>query len=321
MIILESKLGKVAAILSDFDGTLCPTSDIGCSYNDSYMIPQTLEDVLNKISLTIPISIVTSKDFGFIYPKTKKFAKILSCVLGLETFVVNKNKQANKDKSFLNKDNEFNLDTVTLGEWYSFLDHEMLEINSAILTETATYLEKNYRDLNIEKKFLKSKKDLLGGITVDWRHDSDWNRNKKVYEEIVKESISFTLKNPQQKGEGNISKEKLDYYTSQLFIQEYSTHPFVDVYIAKVSKGEAFEIAASKSSQISDIRGQIIYLGDSENDNPAFRNSDISIGINSDDRLSPRLDCTYNIKFENLPTLLTRLVDNNFIFSESLLIF
>ena len=76
MIILESKLGKVAAILSDFDGTLCPTSDIGCSYNDSDMIPQTLEDILNKISLTIPISIVTSKDFDFIYTKTKKFAKI-----------------------------------------------------------------------------------------------------------------------------------------------------------------------------------------------------------------------------------------------------
>ncbi|VFJ14779.1 protein of unknown function [Candidatus Nitrosocosmicus franklandus] len=82
IMILESKLGKVAAILSDFDGTLCPTSDIGCGYyNDSAMIPQILEDILNKISLTIPIGIVTSKDFDFIYPKTKKFAKILSCVL------------------------------------------------------------------------------------------------------------------------------------------------------------------------------------------------------------------------------------------------
>ena len=28
--------------------------------------------------------------------------------------------------------------------------------------------------------------------------------------------------------------------------------------------------------------GKIIYLGDSENDNPVFRKTDISIGVNSD---------------------------------------
>lgn len=321
MIIPKSKLGKVAAILSDFDGTLCPTSDIGCGYyNDSAMIPQTLGDVLNKISLTIPIGIVTSKDFDFIYPKTKKFAKILSCVLGLETFVVNKNEQANQDKNFL-KDNESDLGAITLRDDYSFLVHEILEINSAILTETAAYLEKNHREFNIEKKFLKSKKDLLGGITVNWRHDSDWNRNKKIYKEIVKDSISTASKNPQRKADSNISKEKLDCYVSCLFIQEYSTHPFIDVYITKVSKGDAFEVVVSKLSQFSDITGQIMYLGDSENDNPAFRKSDVSIGVSSDDRLDPRLDCTYTIKFENLPSFFNRLVDNNYIFSESFLTF
>ena len=64
-----------------------------------------------------------------------------------------------------------------------------------------------------------------------------------------------------------------------------------------------------------------MYLGDSENDNPAFRKSDVSIGVSSDDRLGPRLDCTYTIKFENLPSFFNRLVDNNYIFSESLLTF
>ncbi len=298
-------MGRIAAILSDFDGTLCPTSDIRSGCNDLDLIPQPLEAILTKISLAIPISIVTSKDFDFIYPKTKKFAKILSCILGLETFVIDSKEQINQDENFLNKD----------------FDYEMLENNSVILTDTTAYLEKNYQELNIEKKFLKDKKNLLGGITVDWRHDSDWNRNKEKYEEIVKESISTTLKNPQQKGEGNVSKERLEYYTSHLFLQEYSTHPFVDVYIAKVSKGDAFDIVVSKLSQISDIRGQIMYLGDSENDNPAFRKSDISIGVVSDERLRPALDCTYTIKFENLSVFLKRLVDNNYIFSESLLTF
>ena len=292
-------------MLSDFDGTLCPTSDIRSGHNNSYMIPQPLEDILTKMSLTIPISIVTSKDYDFIYPKTKKFSKILSCILGLETFVIDKKEQINQDKNFLNKD----------------FDYEMLETNSLILADATAYLEKNNQELNIEKKFLKGTKNLLGGITVDWRHDSDWNRNKKKYEQIVRESISTTLNNSQQKGEGIISKEKLEYYTSHLFIQEYSTHPFIDLYIAKVSKGDAFDIVVSKLSQISDIRGQIMYFGDSENDNPAFRKSDISIGVVSDDRLRPSLDCTYTIKFENLSIFLKRLVENNYIFSESLLIF
>ena len=62
-----------------------------------------------------------------------------------------------------------------------------------------------------------------------------------------------------------------------------------------------------------------MYLGDSENDNPAFRKSDTSIGVVSDERLRPSLDCTYTIKFENLSIFLKRLVENNYIISESLL--
>ncbi|KAA2281607.1 MAG: HAD hydrolase family protein [Candidatus Nitrosocosmicus sp.] len=314
---------RVAAILSDFDGTLCPTSDLRSGYNDSNMMSKPLEDVLVEISLTIPISIVTSKDFDFIYPKTKKFAKILSCILGLETFVMDKNEQISQDKYFLNKDNEVDIDTTAgiLKDNYLFFEYEMAEINSAVLTETAAYLEKKYGEVGIEKKFLKGKNNLLGGITVNWRHRADWTGCKRMYEGIVRESLSIALENSKQRNENSISKEKFDYYTSHLFIQEYSTHPFVDIYITKVNKGNAFDIVVSNLSQFSDIKGQVIYLGDSENDNPAFQKSDISIGISSDDRLRPNLDCKYNIKFENLPAVLKRLVDNNYIFSESLLTF
>jgi hypothetical protein len=63
----------------------------------------------------------------------------------------------------------------------------------------------------------------------------------------------------------------------------------------------------------------VMYMGDSENDNPAFRKSDISIGIHSDIRLSPKLDCKYMLDFNQLPLFLRRLTDNDFIFSESLL--
>ena len=62
-----------------------------------------------------------------------------------------------------------------------------------------------------------------------------------------------------------------------------------------------------------------MYLGDSENDNPAFRISDISIGIRSDTRLGSLLDCKYMLDFNQLPIFLRSLMDNNYIFSEELL--
>jgi phosphoglycolate phosphatase-like HAD superfamily hydrolase len=34
-----------------------------------------------------------------------------------------------------------------------------------------------------------------------------------------------------------------------------------------------------------------LYLGDSENDNPAFRKAGVSIGVRSDSRIIPKLEC------------------------------
>lgn len=63
----------------------------------------------------------------------------------------------------------------------------------------------------------------------------------------------------------------------------------------------------------------ILYLGDSENDNPAFRKASIAVGIISDKRLTPKLDCQYLIEFKHLPKFLGHLAQDNFIFSKSLL--
>ena len=311
---------RVAAILSDFDGTLCPTSGIKYNYNSSDFIPRSIEDILCEISLTVPIAIITSKDFDFIYPKTRKFAKILSCILGLEMFVLDDRQQINHNKNILTENKKVSTEDITIKDRISLFDHEMLSINSHMLNEIAAYLEKNYHTMNVEKKFLKGEENLLGGITLDWRHNSNWMVNKEKYKEIVKESVYNILNSAHQK-EGSISKEKSSIYTQHLFIQEYSTHPFIDVYVTKLNKGGAFDSVVSKLYEILDINGKIIYLGDSENDNPAFRKADISIGVNSDNRLNPTLDCTYSIKYENLSIFLRRLVDNDFYFSESLLNF
>ena len=310
----------MAAILSDFDGTLCPTSGIKYNYNSSDFIPRAIEDILCEISLTVPIAIITSKDFDFIYPKTRKFAKILSCILGLEMFVLDDRQQINHNKNILTENKKVPTEDIAIKDRISLFDHEMLSINSHMLNEIAAYIEKNYHTMNVEKKFLKGEENILGGITLDWRHNSNWMVNKEKYKEIVKESVYNILNSAHQK-EDRISKEKSSFYTQHLFIQEYSTHPFIDVYVTKLNKGGAFDSVVSKLYEIMDIKGKIIYLGDSENDNPAFRKADISIGVNSDNRLNPTLDCTYSIKYENLSIFLRRLVDNDFYFSESLLNF
>jgi trehalose-6-phosphatase len=76
---------QIDAILSDYDGTLCPTTSVrgGNSY-DAGTIPKGLEQILFRISDHIQVCIVSSKDFEFLHNRAR-FTSILSCVLGLET--------------------------------------------------------------------------------------------------------------------------------------------------------------------------------------------------------------------------------------------
>jgi hydroxymethylpyrimidine pyrophosphatase-like HAD family hydrolase len=64
---------QISAILSDYDGTLCPTTSIRSEEN---IIPKELENILWGISEKIPVCVVSSKDFGFLHSKTR-FASIV----------------------------------------------------------------------------------------------------------------------------------------------------------------------------------------------------------------------------------------------------
>jgi haloacid dehalogenase-like hydrolase len=104
----------------------------------------------------------------------------------------------------------------------------------------------------------------------------------------------------------------------KLHIVTYTTHPFIDVYAVKCDKGMAFDCVASHIPRIEGKRQNIMYLGDSENDDPAFRKAVVSIGILSDIRLKPKLNCKYNICFNKLPIFLKGLLDKDLQFSDSL---
>ncbi|MER5175756.1 MAG: HAD-IIB family hydrolase [Candidatus Nitrosocosmicus sp.] len=316
---------RISAILSDYDGTLCPTSSINKQGDNLNIIPPNLEDILCSISKNIPVCIISSKDFYFIYKKIKKFSEITSCILGMETIFLNNitkrnneteltdNKKA-EDESGLTIANS-DLDIISR---HVLMDYKIILNNSAILNEIVNYIKINHQRINVEKKFLTMEEGLLGGITIDWRNDIDWSINKDKYEKILQKSLSNIYKKAEHL---KMSRSNLDFYLQKLFIQQYSTHPFIDVYSAKISKGEAYDCVTSELFNTTHNKGNIMYLGDSENDNPAFKKSDISIGINSDTRLKPNLKCKYNLKFENLSIFLKNLKNNNFDFSESLLYF
>ncbi len=96
-------------------------------------------------------------------------------------------------------------------------------------------------------------------------------------------------------------------------IQTYLTHPFLDIYSIDCNKGDV----------VTDVRTlldlgdnkNILYLGDSENDNSAFRKADLSITIKSDERLNTKLDSHYSLEFNELSYFLIKLYKENFNFT------
>ena len=292
---------QIAAILSDYDGTLCPTGSIRSQ--EQNIIPASLEDVLWSISEKIPVGIVSSKDFGFLHSKTK-FAKMVSCIMGIETLILKNHKQGtmmtcNSD-SFECDDN---LDCIE--SRYLMLNNKILEVNSQLLTSLANDISLIFSQVVVERKFT-SYKPILAGITIDWRHMEDWKSFKIELEPRLKKLIREK------------QRELPPHNRSKLHIQTYTTHPFIDVYAVKCNKGMAFDCITSKIPTIEGKGRNIIYLGDSENDNPAFRKTSISIGIHSDSRLNPKLSCKYNICFKQLPMFLKDLLDKGLQFSDNL---
>ena len=70
---------KIAAVFSDYDGTLA-SADVS---RESSSLSKDTEAALERLSSVTPVAIVTSKDIRFIRPRTP-FASAWACVSGLE---------------------------------------------------------------------------------------------------------------------------------------------------------------------------------------------------------------------------------------------
>ena len=294
---------RITAILSDYDGTLCPTNSVR---NEAGTIPEELRQVLWDISKRTPVCIISSKDYHFLHPRAK-FARILSCIMGIETVTLKTHKTGENMQS---NEREEGWDDPSHSIEESHLipnDHKTLRANSSLLASLAERISVSYKDVIIERKFTSDKK-ILAGITFDYRHLEDWISYKKRFEPFLNEMIQE-------------SRSSLPSYN--LNLQTYALHPFIDVYVTKCDKGMAFEYVTSKISNTGIPEKEkglqkIMYLEDSDNDNPAFAKADVSIGVRSDDRLNPKLSCTKILEFDMLSIFLKRLMENNFLFSDNM---
>ncbi len=287
---------RISVIISDYDGTLCPTASLKGLNNQ---IPPDLEKVLWDISAKIPVCILSTKDFGFLRKKVQ-FAKIVSCIMGLEIFELTtlESRAANVDidlvpnsKNYLSVKGEFS----NVISQYRLLGVNKLVKNSVLLKSLSDKIEKEFQDISIEPKF-NYVDGILAAISLDYRQIQKWEHYKTNIEPYVLNSIQqFVLSLP-----------------NDLFVQTYSDHPFIDIYSMHLDKGQAID-AISHMLNLSKEQ-KVLYLGDSENDNPAFRKADLSIGIRSDERVKTKLDSDYLIQFNELTPFLQKLYAEDFVF-------
>src|SRR5688500_2094180 len=140
---------KIDAILSDYDGTLCPTTSL--TLNNS--LPEDLHKILYDISQSIPVCIVSSKDFSFLEP-CSNFAVIISSIMGIETFFLQKNKK-DFNNGLVNYEtisdpidlkDKFKSNTLAR---YRIKQKEKLIHNSSILEDLSSIISQNFQDIKI----------------------------------------------------------------------------------------------------------------------------------------------------------------------------
>lgn len=288
---------KISAILSDYDGTLCPTSSLTLSNS----LPEDIHNILLEISKFIPVCIVSSKDFHFL-DSCVNFAMIISSIMGIETFLLQKGKEFNYNF----KSEEFS-DPIELSNEiinnnlhrYRIKQKEKLSENSSIIEELSSVISKNFHDIKILQKYTYKDK-ILAGVSFDYRHLLKWENYKMNIEPRITDKIYEYIK-------------KNSPLTNTLHIQTYLTHPFLDIYSIDCNKGNV--VTEVRKLLNLGSNKNILYLGDSENDNPAFRKADLSISIKSDERINTKLDSHYSLEFNELSYFLIKLYKENFNFN------
>ncbi len=133
-------------------------------------------------------------------------------------------------------------------------------------------------------------------------------------QDTLRRTVAFCVDWRRAKNMAAATKEadKIAAYCRQLGLKvvRYETQPFFDVYPMLVDKGTALADLLKEMGVTNDV----LYMGDSEADNPAFERSNVSVGVIHGETFLRRLTCDFYVKFENVSVFLRYLLENNLVF-------
>jgi trehalose-6-phosphatase len=161
----------------------------------------------------------------------------------------------------------------------------------SILPSVSRALDYAKSHISVQGIEVEEKQDLEGktiAFCVDWRQARDLRQAKRELERIA------------------------DYCrTLRLRVLTYKNQPYLDVYPVIPDKGKGLQEILGELS----VKEGVMYLGDSEVDNPAFRVSSVSVGVIQGEKPPKTLDCEYFVKFGHVSDFLKTLIERNFQFS------
>jgi hydroxymethylpyrimidine pyrophosphatase-like HAD family hydrolase len=146
-------------------------------------------------------------------------------------------------------------------------------------------------NISIERKTTE-KEDILIAFCIDWRLAK--NRVQ------ARENVRPLLASCRELG---------------LYVVESETGPFADIYAATIDKGMALQKLRSELG----INGSILYLGDSERDNPAFELAEVSVGVKHQ-KTMPHMSCKYILEFLEVEVFIASLLDADLEFKPEMVI-
>lgn len=168
------------------------------------------------------------------------------------------------------------------------LKRECMEKELPRISLALDYAKSHITEAGVE---IEEKQDSEGdtvAFCVDWRQARDVKAAKREAERIA--AYCKALKLRLIRGE---------------------TQPFYDVYPIAPDKGWALQEMLDELM----VRDGVLYLGDSEMDNSAFKASSVSVGVVHDETPLRNLNSDYLVEFEQVPDFLNTLLANNLLFS------
>lgn len=239
---------RIAALFSDYDGTLA-AADVA---RELSAIPSAPARDLAQIARRVPLAIITSKDFRFIYPRTR-FASAWACMGGLELMLA---------------DGTGHLSASRLDVGYA-VDLSRTLLGASVLVE--------------EKRDSSGR---LQGFSIDWTNSR----------------------------EPRLLRKAMDQLRSEGFYVGYDRiYPYFDVFAGPPDKGRALQELRSALK----VDGAIMFMGDSQIDNPAFLAAECRVGV-SHGQPTRGLLCDFTVDYPSLHQFLSSILKAGMQFSEQL---